>query len=204
MAAAVVLMVVASALALLIPYLTKVAIDGYIAHRDTAGLARVSVLMAAAFIGTYLATAGQNYLLGWVAQRVLATMRGQLFRHLQGLSLSYHDTHIVGVTISRVISDVSVINDLLSQGLLTLAGNSLLLIGIIAVMISMSPTLALLTFSVLPVMVFVTESVHPPGTCRLPRDARPHRSRHRQPGRKHHRHARYPGLRPGGVLAGAF
>jgi len=87
---------------------------------------------------------------------VLATMRDQLFRHLQRLSLGYHDTHIVGVTISRVISDVSVINDLLSQGLLTLAGNSLLLIGIVAVMISMSPTLALLTFSVLPVMVVIT------------------------------------------------
>jgi len=156
MAAAVALMVVASALALLTPYLTKVAIDGYITHHDAAGLARVSALMAAAFVGAYLASAGQSYLLGWVAQRVLATMRDQLFRHLQRLSLGYHDTHIVGVTISRVISDVSVINDLLSQGLLTLAGNSLLLIGIVAVMISMSPTLALLTFSVLPVMVVIT------------------------------------------------
>jgi ATP-binding cassette, subfamily B, multidrug efflux pump len=156
MAAAVALMVVASALALLTPYLTKVAIDGYITHHDVTGLARVSGLMAAAFIGTYLASSGQSYLLGWVAQRVLATMRDQLFRQLQRLSLGYHDTHIVGVTISRVISDVSVINDLLSQGLLTLAGNSLLLIGIVAVMISMSPTLALLTFSVLPVMVFLT------------------------------------------------
>jgi ATP-binding cassette, subfamily B, multidrug efflux pump len=156
MAAAVALMVVASALALLTPYLTKVAIDGYITHHDATGLARVSGLMAAAFIGTYLASSGQSYLLGWVAQRVLATMRDQLFRQLQRLSLGYHDTHIVGVTISRVISDVSVINDLLSQGLLTLAGNSLLLIGIVAVMISMSPTLALLTFSVLPVMVFLT------------------------------------------------
>jgi ABC-type multidrug transport system fused ATPase/permease subunit len=156
MSVALVLMVIATVLALLTPYLTKVAIDGPITQGNPAGLARIALLMAATLIGLYLATAAENYLLGWVAQRVLATMREQLFRQLQRLSLGYHDTHIVGVTISRLISDVSVINDLLSQGLVSLAGNSLLLVGIVVVMVSMSPMLALLTFSVIPVMVLIT------------------------------------------------
>jgi ABC-type multidrug transport system fused ATPase/permease subunit len=70
--------------------------------------------------------------------------------------LGYHTTHIVGVTISRVINDVAVINELLSQGLVTLVGDTLVLTGIIGVMLSMSPRLALLTFSVLPLMLLAT------------------------------------------------
>lgn len=132
------------------------AIDQPIARGDAAGLARLALLTALAFVGLFLASAGQKYLLAWVGQRVLATLRAQLFRHLQALPLGYHDTHIVGVTISRVINDVAVINELLSEGLLTLVGDSLMLAGIVVVMVSMSPRLALITFSVLPVMVLAT------------------------------------------------
>jgi len=156
MAAAFVLTVLSSALTLTVPYLVKIAIDQHIARGDARGLARVALLITAAVLGTYVATASQQYLLSWVGQRVLATLRAQLFRHLQRLSLGYHDTHIVGVTISRVINDVAVINELLSQGLITLVGDALVLGGIVVIMISMSPTLALLTFSVLPLMVLAT------------------------------------------------
>ncbi len=83
-------------------------------------------------------------------------MRDQLFRHLQALHLGYHDTHIVGVTISRVISDVGVINDLLSQGLVTLVGDVVVLLGIVVIMLSMSARLALLAFAVLPLMLLAT------------------------------------------------
>ncbi len=156
MAVAFGLMLIASGLTLAIPYLIKVAIDQPIAQGDAQGLNRIALLTAAAFGGMYLASAGQQYLLSWVGQRVLATLRDQLFRHLQALPLGYHDTHIVGVTISRVINDVAVINELLSQGLITLVGDALMLVGIVAVMLSMSPRLALFTFSVLPLMVLAT------------------------------------------------
>jgi ATP-binding cassette subfamily B multidrug efflux pump len=156
MAAAFVLMLIASALTLTAPYLVKVAIDQPIAQGDPAGLTRIALLTAAAFAGLYIASAGQSYLLSWVGQRVLATLRAHLFRHLQDLSLGYHDTHIVGVTLSRVINDVAVINQLLSEGLVTLIGDTLLLVGIVVVMLSMSPRLALLTFTVLPLMVLAT------------------------------------------------
>ena len=156
MAIAFVLMLLASALTLAAPYLIKVAIDRYIVRGDLAGLTRIALLIAGAFVGIYLTSSVQQYLLSWVGQQVLATMRAQLFRHLQALPLGYHDTHIVGVTISRVINDVAVINELLSQGLITLIGDMLVLVGIVAVMVSMNVRLALFAFSVLPLMALAT------------------------------------------------
>ncbi len=149
-------MLVESVLTLTTPYLVKQAIDQSIASGDISGLTIIALLIAATFVGIYVAVAFQTYLLGWVGDRVLAALRSQLFRHLQVLSLGYHDTHIVGVTISRVINDVAVINDLLSQGLISLIGDILVLAGIVVVMLAMSPRLALLTFVVLPLMLLVT------------------------------------------------
>jgi len=149
-------MLVASALTLLAPYLLKVAVDTYIAQGDLSGLLRISLLMGGTYLGLYIATRFQQYLLSLVGQRMLANMRSDLFRHLQELSLGYHDTHIVGVTVSRVINDVATINDLLSQGIITLIGDFIILIGIIVVMLSMNLQLALITFTVLPLMVLVT------------------------------------------------
>jgi ABC-type multidrug transport system fused ATPase/permease subunit len=156
MVVAFLLMLAASALTLAAPYLVKVAIDEPIAQGDLTGLTRIALLTAATFVALYLASAVQQYLLSWVGQRVLAELRTTLFHHLQILSLGYHDTHIIGVTLSRVINDVAVINELLSQGLITLIGDTLLLAGIVVVMLSMSPRLALLTFSVLPLMLLTT------------------------------------------------
>jgi ABC-type multidrug transport system fused ATPase/permease subunit len=150
------LMLLATGLTLLAPYLIKVAIDQYITTGDNNGLARMAILIAASYLGLYLATAAQQYMLGWVSQRVLSDLRENLFRHLQSLSLSYHDRTIIGVTVSRVINDVAAINDLLTQGLLSLVGDLLTLVGIIVVMLSMDTRLALYTFTVLPLMLLVT------------------------------------------------
>ena len=149
-------MLIASGLSLAAPYLVKVAIDQFITRGDMTGLTRIALLMVGTFLGIYLASSAQQYLLSWVGQKVLADLRAQLFRHLQNLPLGYHDTHIVGVTISRVINDVAVINELLSQGLITLVGDTLMLVGIVVVMLGMSPRLALLTFSVLPLIMLAT------------------------------------------------
>ncbi|HRT32171.1 MAG TPA: ABC transporter ATP-binding protein [Anaerolineae bacterium] len=156
MAGAFVMMVIATALTLLIPYLTKIIIDQHIAQGDLHGLNRMALVLSGALVGIYVTSSAQQYLLTWVGQRVLMTLRNQLFEHLQRLSLGYHDTHIAGVTISRVMSDVGVINELLSEGLITLMGDMLLLGGIVGVMLSMSPQLALYAFSVLPLMLLMT------------------------------------------------
>ena len=156
MVGAFLLTLVQSALTLLTPYLIKVAIDQYITPGDLPGLGRISIILALAFALLFAVSAVQNYSLAWVGQRVLATLRGDLFRHLQRLPLGYHDRRIVGVTVSRVINDVAEINELLSQGVITLLGDTVVLVGIIIIMLGMSPKLALLTFTVLPLMVLAT------------------------------------------------
>ena len=150
------LMLVVTGTTLGIPLLLKVAIDRYIASKDLSGLGQISIVMAVLFLALFGAASGQRFLLSWVGQRVLSTLRGQLVRHLQALSLGYHSRHIVGVTISRVIGDVAVINELLSQGLITLIGDILVLVGIIVVMLFLSPSLALMTFSTIPLMLVAT------------------------------------------------
>ena len=156
MALALVAMLVVSATTLLAPYLLKITIDTYISQGDQAGLIRISLWTTAAYIAMYIATRTEQYLLSLVGQRMLANIRNDLFRHLQKLSLSYHDTHIVGVTVSRVMNDVATINDLLSQGIVTLLGDFLIIIGIIVVMLTMNLRLALVTFVVLPLILLVT------------------------------------------------
>ena len=150
------LMLISSGADLLIPYLTKVAIDDNIAAADVRGLVITSLRLAGALACVFLASAAQSYILSWVGQKVLNTLRGQLFRHLQELSVPYHDRHIIGVTISRVINDVAVIDELLSQGLVSMLGDGIVLVGTIVVMVAMEPRLALLTSSVLPAMVWAT------------------------------------------------
>lgn len=156
MAAASVAMLAVTTLSLAAPWLIQLAIDDAIAAGDLPRLALISGLLVLTFLGTYAAHALQTYLLSWVGQRMLATMRAQLFRHLQRLSLRYHTEHPIGVTISRVINDVATINEVLSQGLVQIIGDSLVLIGIVVAMLIMSTELALATFAVVPVMVVAT------------------------------------------------
>ena len=149
-------MIGTTGLSLLAPYLIKIAIDGPIAAGNVAGLLAITVALAAAFAGVYGLSALQRYLLSWVGQRVLANLRADLYRHLQRLSVSYHDRHIVGVTISHVIGDVAVINEALSQGLVAIAGDTLLLAGIVVAMLTFDLQLALVTFAVAPLMLLAT------------------------------------------------
>src|SRR5947209_3569776 len=92
-------MLISTGLSLLTPYLVKVAIDQAIGGRNLPLLIQVSGLTALAFVALFGAAAVQSYQLGWVGQRALADMRADLFRHLHRLSLSYYDTHIVGVVV---------------------------------------------------------------------------------------------------------
>ena len=150
------LMLLATGLSLLTPYLIKVAIDQAITNRNLPLLLQLGVLMTATYLALFVTAMLQSYLLGWVGQRALTDIRADLFRHLHRLSMSYYDTHIVGVVVSRVINDVETISDLLTQGLIQLLGDLLMLAGIIAVMLSLNPRLALLTFAVVPIMALLT------------------------------------------------
>lgn len=156
MLSAFLLMVLSSGLAMAVPYLLKRVIDVDIAGRDSRGLIETALVVLACFTGIFLTSSLQRYLLSWVGQKVLSDLRGRLFVHLQDLSLSYHDRHSSGVTISTIINDVAVIKELLSSGLITLIGDLLLLGGIVVIMLTMNAQLALFCFSVIPVMIVIT------------------------------------------------
>ncbi|MFP4643833.1 MAG: ABC transporter ATP-binding protein [Spirochaetales bacterium] len=149
-------MIAATGAGLLVPYLTRIVIDEQIVAGDLNGIYRTGAAIATALVVAYVSQALQMFVLGVLGQKVLFNLRARLFEHLQRLSVAYNDTHIVGVTVSRVVNDVSVINNLLSEGLVTLIGDTILLLGTIGIMLSMEWKLALLTFSILPLMVLVT------------------------------------------------
>jgi len=149
-------MLVNSGLALLVPYLVKTTIDVHIAGGDMQGLIGMSAAMLASHALSFGASWRQSITLSMVGNEVLRTMRGQLFRHYQVLSMSYYDKYGVGTLISRMLGDVGVINELLSNGIISMISDMLILVSIIIVMLVFNAKLALLTFTVLPIMAFAT------------------------------------------------
>lgn len=151
------LMVVASALlGLAGPYLLKVAIDQNIGQHDIHGLVITMILFLLTQAGTFITAAQQTYWVSLVGQKVLNTLRYQMTTHLMDLSLDYYGQHEAGAIMSRVTNDVSVVNDFISSGVLNLLSDVLTLIGIIVVMLLLDARLALLTFSILPLMIVAT------------------------------------------------
>ena len=152
----VVLIVGSSATQIIGPYLLKLAIDGPVPNRDLLGLSFLSIAFLVTLLLSWSTQSHQTYTMALIAQDVLNRMRGDLFRKINELSLSYHDRHESGVTMSRIVNDVAVFQELLTQGAVNVLADCLLLIGIVGVMLSMSPKLALYTSAVLPIMVIAT------------------------------------------------
>ena len=152
-----VLVAVTAAMQLLGPYLLKVAIDEYlIARHDILGLGFIASVFALTLVVSWASQSHQSYTMALVTQNVLNRIRSELFEKINRLSLSYHDRHESGVTMSRIVNDVAVFQELLTQGVINVVADTLILIGIITIMMLMSPRLALLTFLVLPIMVVAT------------------------------------------------
>ncbi len=156
MVASLVFTLLVTGLNLLYPILIKQAIDVHIENSDAQALLGTSFLLAGTFAGIFVFQAAQRYFIAWVGQRVLANLRAELVTKLQILPLSYHTNHIAGVIVSRVIGDVAVINELLSQGLIQIVGDLILLIGIVTVMLILNVPLAILTLTVIPIMVLAS------------------------------------------------
>ncbi|MFN0071781.1 MAG: ABC transporter ATP-binding protein [Chloroflexota bacterium] len=146
------LTLIAAALNLVAPYLVKIAIDEHIAVGDLPGLTVIILITFGVYVAQFVAVSRESIIVSRVGQQVITTIRSDLFHHLERLSLGYYDRAKVGVVVSRVINDVSVMNDLLTNGLITLFGDVFTLFATIAIMLVMSPKLALLTFAVMPVM----------------------------------------------------
>ena len=98
------------------------------------------------------ASYAQTYLVGWVGQRALQDLRIQLFAHLQTLSVGFYSRRQAGAIVSRLTNDVQALDQLVTDGVVTLFGSSLTLLGTAAILIWLDAELALLTFMIFPVL----------------------------------------------------
>jgi len=146
-----------SVLQLAQPYLMKVAIDRYIPAGDLAGVNRIALWFLAILIAAFLLEFTQTWLLQTTGQRIMFDMRLQIYAHLQRLDLRFYDRNPVGRLMTRVTTDVDVINDLFTSGVVSVFGDVFTLAGIMIVMLTMNWRLALVSFAVLPLIVVITQ-----------------------------------------------
>ncbi len=138
------------------PWLIGRAIDLYILEGDADGLARTMLFLLAIYALGTVASRGQVYGVGSVAQRLLASLRARIFDRLQHLPLRFFDRRPVGDLMSRVTNDVDTLNQLFSQGLTQLLGSIFSLVGILVAMLVLQWNLALACFTVIPIMLLTT------------------------------------------------
>ena len=151
-ALALVTLVAYTLVALLPPYLAKIAVDDGIVARDLDTLTLVVVAFVAAAFASFALSAFQTYFTGWVGERALADLRIRLFRHLQRLSLGFYERNRTGAIVSRITNDVEALDQLLTDGVASLVQNGLLLAGTAVVLFILDWRLALATLLVLPLM----------------------------------------------------
>lgn len=155
---ALVLLLVSAGLALVGPRLTQYALDVAIPHRDVGLLGNLAILYVLALALDFLADYGQTLLTTLIGQRVMLDLRTRIFGHLQRLSISFFDRNPVGRLMTRVTSDVETLNELFSSGLVTVFGDVFTLAAIMGMMLLMNWRLALVAFSVIP-LVWLTATI---------------------------------------------
>jgi ATP-binding cassette subfamily B protein len=154
------------------PYLTKVAIDKYLARTAGAsnswlggwlssepltGIAEIGAI----YVGLLLFGFGldflQTYYMQWTGQKVMFDLRSQIFRHLQRMDVGFFDKNPVGRLVTRVTTDVDALNEMFTAGVVAIFEDIFVLIGIIAIMLRMNWKLALIAFAVLPFIIVATK-----------------------------------------------
>jgi ATP-binding cassette subfamily B protein len=142
----------ATAASLAPPPLAKVAIDSGIIPGDLSVLDWVVVGFVVASVVYFGASYLQTYLVNWVGQRVLQDLRLQIFEHLQSQSIGFYSRRQAGVLISRMTNDVTALDQLVTDGVVTMFGSTLTLLGTAGILLWLDVELALLTFLVFPVL----------------------------------------------------
>ena len=152
-----VVIIIGAGVSLAQPYLMKVAIDRHIATGQLAGLNRLAAIYLALLVISFAAEYVQTWTMQLTGQRIMFDLRMGLYGHLQRLDLKYYDRNPVGRLMTRVTSDVDVLNDLFTSGVVTVFSDVLPLVGIMALMIWMNWRLALVAFCVLPLIILVAQ-----------------------------------------------
>jgi ATP-binding cassette subfamily B protein len=152
------------------PYLVKVAVDTYFApssekrswlsHRlspsPITGVTEIALLYLAALSLTFALEFVQTYLMQWTGQKIMFDLRSQIFRHIQSMSVAFFDRTPVGRLVTRVTSDVDALNEMFTSGVLAIFEDVFALAFIVAIMLTMSWPLALLTLSAIPGILYAT------------------------------------------------
>jgi ATP-binding cassette subfamily B protein len=154
---ALVAIITSAVLQLAPPYLTRLAIDRYIGQRDMAGLPLLAAAYCSVLVGGFLLEYLQTWLMQMTGQRIMFDLRREMYAHLQRLDLRFYDRNPVGRLMTRVTSDVDVLNDLFTAGVVAIFGDVFTLAGIMIVMLGMNWKLALASFVVLPLIFLVTQ-----------------------------------------------
>ncbi len=149
-AVAVAMLILASGLELVGPYLTAVAIDRAIPAGDLGLIGRLAAIYALALAFALGLQYVQTLLTTWIGQRVMYDLRAQIFGHFQRLSVRFFDRNPVGRLMTRLTSDVEVLNEMFTSGVVTIFGDIFTLLFIVGVMLAMSWQLALVSFTILP------------------------------------------------------
>jgi len=154
------------------PLLTKLAVDRYLVpvkHHQMfpfldkwlstdawTGITQITLVYLGVVIFGFLFDFGQTYLMQLTGQKAMFDLRKQLMAHLQSLDIAYYDKNPVGRLVTRVTTDVDVLNDLFASGLVTIVGDLLMLSFVAIAMFRLSPGMTGLMFAVMPVVVLVT------------------------------------------------
>jgi ATP-binding cassette subfamily B protein len=169
--ASLVLLLFDSLLQILGPLLTKLAIDRYLvpathtiktpidawlSSDPWTGLTQLTGIYLAAIVFGFAFNFGQTYLMQWTGQKAMFDLRRQLMTHLQTLDVAFFDKNPVGRLVTRVTTDVDVLNDLFASGLVTIIGDIFMLSFVILTMFDLSPGMTLLMLAVMPLVVWVT------------------------------------------------
>jgi ATP-binding cassette subfamily B protein len=149
-------LLVATGTALAPPYLAGQAVDNGIITGDVSALdlivaafVVVAVLYAAS---TYL----QTYLVGWVGTRALQDLRERVFTHLQTMSIGFFTKRSPGVLISRMTNDIEALNQLVTDGVVTMFSSVLTLVGVVVILLVLDVKLALVTFITFPLIAIAS------------------------------------------------
>ncbi|HSK30226.1 MAG TPA: ABC transporter ATP-binding protein [Candidatus Limnocylindria bacterium] len=141
---------------LLGPYITKIAIDRYIAQQDIAGLDGMALAYLGVVIFGFVALFIQTYTTEYTGQRAMHDLRLEVFSHLQKQDLAYFDRNPVGRLMTRTINDVETLNELFSTGVVGLLADVAIVFGIAVMMFWLNWQLALVCLAAFPVIIYIS------------------------------------------------
>lgn len=138
------------------PYLTKVVIDQHILTGALDGLDQIALLFLVILLTSFVLEYAETYTMQMMGQRIMYDLRMQIYRHLQRLDVRFYDRNPVGRLMTRVTTDVDALNDLFASGVISVFRDLFTLLGIMAILLFMDWRLAVVAFSVLPLIAVVT------------------------------------------------